>query len=274
MNPPDRLTAAYVLAQDTDKEIRDAARKTLREFARPALIEALEEKLDPLVLKKVAEMNPLDEEVLTKIAFNDNADEKTLEIIALSAAEATERGVVSTPAVIPAPGENSDAQKPRPVAVEKPFAAGRRPGGSEAEIEEDRLSTAKRIMNMTVGEKIKLSLQGNKEAREILIKDSNKIVSITVLKNPHVTEDEVVKLTASTGTSDELLRMVARNREWLNNRQVRLNLVGNPKTPLRMSLKLVQELHEKELIKVARSKNVHSILASTARKVLELKKKH
>ena len=41
----------------------------------------------------------------------------------------------------------------------------------------------RQISDMSVAEKVKLALMGNKEARSLLIKDPNKIVATAVVKN-------------------------------------------------------------------------------------------
>src|SRR5690242_2430566 len=53
---------------------------------------------------------------------------------------------------------------------------------------------AAEIQFMTVGERLKLALKGNRDARQILIRDSSRIVQRFVLLNPRITEDEIVIL--------------------------------------------------------------------------------
>ena len=49
---------------------------------------------------------------------------------------------------------------------------------------------------------------------------------------------------------------------------VKVALVNNPKTPLSTSTKFLQHLIEKDLTKVAKSKNVPTVLAKTAVRML------
>lgn len=132
----------------------------------------------------------------------------------------------------------------------------------------------KRIQHLNVSGKIKLALLGNKEARGILLKDSNKLVSSTVLKNPRITEDEVVRVVNSRSVSDDLIRQVANNKEWLKKYAVKLGMVNNPKTPLTVALRLLNQLNEKDAQHIAKSKNVSSALAAAARKAVMQKDKH
>jgi len=140
--------------------------------------------------------------------------------------------------------------------------------------EAEKESLYKRIQHLNVSGKIKLALLGNKEARDILLKDSNKLVSSTVLKNPRITEDEIVKVVNSRSASDDLIRQVAHNKEWLKKYTVKLGMVNNPKTPLTVALRLLNQLNEKDVQHIAKSKNVSSALAAAARKTVMQKEKH
>src|SRR5207253_1023300 len=59
------------------------------------------------------------------------------------------------------------------------------------EVSPERISLIRRIMFMTVKDRVKLALKGDREARGILIRDSNKIVATAVIHNPRLTDHEV-----------------------------------------------------------------------------------
>ena len=137
----------------------------------------------------------------------------------------------------------------------------------------DEQNIYKIITQLNAGQKLKLALSGNKSARDLLIKDSNKIISMAVLKNPRITEEEVQKVTLTKGTNDDMLRHIARNKEWVKSYGIRVGMLTNPKTPLTVSLKLLDTVYEKELHSIAKSKNIPNALASAARRKLEAKGK-
>lgn len=143
----------------------------------------------------------------------------------------------------------------------------------EAATEAEKESLYKRVQHLNVSEKIKLALLGNKEARDILMKDSNKLVSSTVLKNPRITEDEITKVVNSRSISDDILRQVAGNKEWLKKYPIKLGMVNNPKTPLTVAIRLLNQLNGKDVQHIAKSKNVSSALSSAAKKVVMQKEK-
>jgi hypothetical protein len=68
------------------------------------------------------------------------------------------------------------------------------------------------------------------------------------------------------------MRIICANKEWIKNPQIRKALAVNSKTPLPAALRFVATLSEKELSQIAKSKNVSSVVASHARRILFTKK--
>lgn len=125
-----------------------------------------------------------------------------------------------------------------------------------------------RIAGMSVGEKIKLALLGNREARALLVRDTNRLIARFVLRNPRLTEDEVLMIARNRNIDSEILREIGEHKQWPRNYQIRLALVNNPKTPLATALHFVSLLHERDLRFLAKSKNVSSTIVSQARRIL------
>lgn len=127
------------------------------------------------------------------------------------------------------------------------------------------------VKSLTVFQKIKLALLGNKEARGILIRDRNKVVATAAMRNPKLTDTEVVAFSKSKEISEDVLRLIARSREWTKIYQVQLGLATNPKTPLIYSMKYVMYLKERDLRDLSRSKNVLPQINAQARRLLNRK---
>jgi len=130
------------------------------------------------------------------------------------------------------------------------------------------------ILGMPVGERIKLALKGNRDARMILIRDPNRIVQRFVLQDPRLTDDEVVMMARNRNIDVDLLRIIGEHKQWPRNYQVRLGLVNNPKTPLAISLHLVSSLNERDIRFLAKSKNVPATVATQARRLLLQRERH
>jgi hypothetical protein len=124
------------------------------------------------------------------------------------------------------------------------------------------------IATMGIAEKIKLALRGNKDARLILVRDTNKMVRRLVMMNPRVSDGEVIAVARNRSADDELLRMIAAKREWVRNYQIRQALVTNPKTPLPIALRQMTTLSEQDMRQLAKSRNVAQAVAAQARRIL------
>ena len=124
------------------------------------------------------------------------------------------------------------------------------------------------IVTMKVGERLKLALKGNRDARSLLLKDSNRLIQRFVLKNPRLTEDEILMVARNRNVDSDLLREIGEHKTWLRNYPIRLGLVTNPKTPLTIALHLVIQLQERDLRFLAKSKNVPQAVVAQARRLL------
>lgn len=146
------------------------------------------------------------------------------------------------------------------------------PPGTEEE-DDENLSVGQIIARMNVGQKIKAAMKGDKEYRTILIKDTNREVYKAVLNNPGMKEAEVEMLAKNTGTSAEILRIIAANREWVANTNIMHALVMNPKTPVNLSLRFLPRLSRKDIEFIAKSRSLPQALRNNARNLAASKSK-
>lgn len=300
LSPEDEVTILFVLGFDKDADVSSSARKSFDEYPAHILIDALEKKLDPAVIKRIADARKEDEAVQTMCFLNPCTDDETLKTIVETGpdevvgvlAEERER-FLEKPFLLDSLKKNPLAPYLLVSGIDEMMKDARAKAIVEAEAgkkqkDPEKLAVPKELVedkkvdeqniyklvgSMSMGQKVKLALSGNKSAREVLIKDSNKMIAVAVLKNPRITEDEVLRLTSSKGTPEDLLRQVARNKEWVKNYNVKLGIITNPKTPLTISIKMLDYVYDKDLVKLARSKNVPSVLASTARRKMDTKAK-
>ena len=137
-----------------------------------------------------------------------------------------------------------------------------------AETEEEKsrkLTITQRILKMSVSEKIKLATLGNKEARTILLRDANKLVSMAAATSPRITEGEIATLATSRTTNADVLRYIYTNRDFLRSYGLRLALVKNPKVPLPTALRFLQGLQERDVKELARDRNVPQTVSAQAK---------
>lgn len=141
------------------------------------------------------------------------------------------------------------------------------------EDDEKFLSKYKAVQLMGIAEKIKMALSGDKEWRAILVKDSNKLVSGSVIKNPRITEAEILTLIKSGIQNDEIMRLICANKEWIKSYKMRKALVENNRTPVQNAIRYLGTMNEKDLSSLAKSKNIASVISTMAKRLLLNKKK-
>ncbi len=124
------------------------------------------------------------------------------------------------------------------------------------EVPAERVSLIRRIMYMNAKDRVKLAMKGDREARSILIRDSNRIVSTAVINNPRVTDQEVENIAAMRTVADEVLRLIAINRAWARSYPIIHNLVRNPRTPIPTVISTLPRIRTKDLKNLTQNRNV------------------
>ena len=130
------------------------------------------------------------------------------------------------------------------------------------------LSLTQQVQQMGVVERVRAAMKGSREVRTMLIRDPSKMVASAVLSSPRLTGSEIESFAKMTSVSDDVLRAIGQNRAWVKNYGVAHALVRNPKTPVAMSLTLLQRLVERDVRSVAMDRNVPEPLRLAARRRL------
>ena len=131
----------------------------------------------------------------------------------------------------------------------------------------DRISMVQRILLMNPRERVKVALRGDREARCILARDSNRSVSLAVLKNPRITDGEIEMIAYMKNAHEQVLRSIASNRNWCKSYPIIHNLVRNPRLPISISLGMLPRLHTKDAKALSQNKNVPDVVRKTAQRI-------
>ncbi len=313
LEPLELATVLLVLANDPDASVKDTARTSLEQLPEPVLGTVLRGPAHPALLSLLAQIHKSSEAHCEALALNPATDDTTIawlaslphsrvvdiisqnqermmrheEIVdALGANPLTGRSVIERILSFLGLEDRAVASEEEKVSEAEAEAAvleilGEDMGelakllASEGEIEDEELESSlfAAVQKMSVMQKIKLARIGGKEARALLIKDRNRIVSSSVLASPKLTETEVVAFAQSRSVGDELLRVIANNREWTKNYQIKLALASNPKTPQPQAIKFLNYLQERDLRNLMKSKDVPSNISTHARRILTKKGK-
>ena len=130
-----------------------------------------------------------------------------------------------------------------------------------------RQTLLQRLAKMTVAQRVQFAIKGGSDARRTLIRDSNKVVQRAVLQSPRLTDQEVEAFASMSSLTDEILRLIANNRNFRKNYTVVRNLVNNPKCPLDVTLHMLPILNAVDLKRLTTNKNVPETLRTTALKL-------
>jgi hypothetical protein len=181
---------------------------------------------------------------------------------AASAAPAFDEALAESRRTETAPGDVATAEdEPDGEAV----AA--EPGAASGEPARKRKSAVIDFSKLKLFEKIRLATLGNAFCRQTLLRDSNRLVAMAAIRSPGITDREVVRAAGNRAVSEDVIRYIANSKEYLKLYPVKLSLVGNPKCPLALTLKMLSTLRPEDLKNIARSKNVPNALSTAARKL-------
>lgn len=256
-------TLLFFLSRDLDPDVKGAAVSSLRELPGEVLITiASSPETHPLLLDTLARIHSGNRRLAAVIFSHPEVEARTLEFLA-------ERGLEIT---------GDDFPEPDPSCASADEGAGDDENVVEPEDEpgtegEERFSKYKLLLQMSIGEKIKMAMVGDKEWRSLLIKDNNKLVSTAVIKNPRITDPEILAIAKSAELNEEVIRLVSMNKEWVKIYPIRKALVENCKTALPKALRFLSTLNEKDILALSKSRNISSVIARQAQRLHMNKRK-
>jgi hypothetical protein len=135
-------------------------------------------------------------------------------------------------------------------------------------LEEKFKSLLARMATMSVLDRIKLAYRGNREERLFLVRDKNRLVATAVLKSPKTNEADAQSIATMKSVSEDVLRTIAMRREWIKKYPIMLTLIKNPRSPVDVTLPLVNRLTDKDQKALAGDKNVPDSIRSFARRAV------
>ncbi len=127
---------------------------------------------------------------------------------------------------------------------------------AKADPREERVPDYGRGRPLTLGERKSLARRPDRSMMDRLFSDPHPDVIRGLLRNPKVTEDDVIRLAARRPGRAEILTEVARSPKWVHRARVRLTLLLNPATPLEIAARITGLLVRQELKLVAEATHV------------------
>ncbi len=130
------------------------------------------------------------------------------------------------------------------------------PAAAVPEAKQERISPLQKISRLSVGERVKLAMLGNKEERALLVRDGSRVVYAAVMASPKLTDQEVETIASLKNVQEGVLREIARNRKFIKRYTVVKNLVNNPRCPMDLSVNLIKNILAPDLKALSMNKGV------------------
>jgi hypothetical protein len=139
------------------------------------------------------------------------------------------------------------------------------------EVSGDRMTLLQKIACMPIAERVQAAIKGSRDERVILIRDSNKVVSRAVLLSPKISENEVESISQMRNVNEEILRLVGQSRTWSRNYNILHNLVRNSRSPIGVTLSLLNRLMARDLKALSKNKNIPEVVRKSAQRLAYLR---
>lgn len=281
------LEILLTLTRDADPTCSQQAQQTLAGWTEERLAKALaSDALSAETLAHFAAQPALADSLRSIIMVNPRADEKVmaalvgcLELPEVEKLAADEGQLAAMPKLVGALLDRQDLPTPLRDKLEElhlqhvqqqveepaptPVPAPTQPEAEPEDVRE-RMSVTQKISRMTVSERVQLALKGSKDERMVLIRDPSKVVYRAVLQSPKLGDSEVEGFAAMKNIAEEALRIIANSRKFMKSYVVVRQLVNNPRTPIDVSLTLLNRLTEQDLRFLTRNRNVPETLRTMA----------
>ena len=308
MSGPNLVMVLFVFYHGENQELKDEALNTLKALPANIILSALTQpELHPSIIDLIVHLRYQDAIVMQQVIMHpmtairsllflaQKSSGDVLEILALNDEIIKKADVIRTtiinnphtarltkvrlgwtdPAEIKK-GDSRSSDKPQDGDSDSVSAE----GGDDEQLEDEEfidetegLTKYQLLQDMPVSEKIKMALTGDKEWRTLLIREPNKQVCTAVLKNPRISEGEVLAVAKNRSAHEELIRVILLNRDWTKLYDMKKALVSHPRTPLQQAIKFMGFLSERDVRDLAKSKNVTQVIVNNARRMLMAKKK-
>ena len=133
------------------------------------------------------------------------------------------------------------------------------------------LTISQRVAKLRTNQKIMLALKGGKEERTLLIRESNRLIQVNVIRNGRITEGEIAYIAQMRTVNEEVLRVIAQNREWMKKYPITKAMVMNPRTPLPLAMNQMKRLIDADMKLLMKDRNVPELIRREAKRLVETK---
>ena len=171
---------------------------------------------------------------------------------------------------VPAEIAEEEPEEATPEEVEAAIAEAMQEPADGEQDEITGLSEAQ-IRSLPVPVRMKLARGAPRSLRAILVKDKSSMVAAAVLNGNALTESEIEMIASNRSVAEEILTMIAHNRQWNRKYNVVHALIKNPRTNVGMAVRMVSRLSIRDLRNLSRDRNVSEAVRNTAARLYRIK---
>jgi hypothetical protein len=146
-----------------------------------------------------------------------------------------------------------------------PEDAAAQPDGAAGE--RDQKTSWDRVRGLSQTEKLLLAVRADRTERAVLAQDNDPRVLLSVLRNPRLTVDEVVRIAKSSFLNFQIVDVIMKAGQWMASLDVRLALIHNPKTPQAFALRILPTLPDGEVRAIARAGTSMALKQAALRRI-------
>lgn len=122
---------------------------------------------------------------------------------------------------------------------------------------------------MTLGERRALARRPTRKALDALMRDPHPLVIRLLLKNPRITEDDVLRMAAHRPANAAVASEIG--VAWSRSSRVRMALALNPFAPSAVAVPVLGLLNRAELGQVSRASDLPAVVRATAHDLFQLR---
>ncbi|HZF11849.1 MAG TPA: hypothetical protein VFE33_23935 [Thermoanaerobaculia bacterium] len=143
---------------------------------------------------------------------------------------------------------------------------------ASGEVDEQSKLSEGQIRMLPMPARIKLTRGASRTLRNILVRDPNGRVAISVLANNAVSEQEIEAVARNRSVVEDVLVYITRRREWAGKLPIQRALVQNPRTPIALALRIVPKLSVRDLRDISRDRNIPDAVRTLALRLYRIKR--
>jgi hypothetical protein len=115
-------------------------------------------------------------------------------------------------------------------------------------------------------QKIQLALHGNRDQRNAILRDRNRMLHAYVLKNPGINIDDVLAIAKNPQMGAEIFKQIGERQDWMQRPQIALALARNPKVPADVAVRALAYVPQDALRQMAKGSGAPPHVIQAARK--------